>query len=105
MLNRSLALVALVVLALSSAAVGAAIAPTVCNGHAEFCSRAYSNVSIVGAHDSYSVSAGNRKVFPLRSLSILSPPFLLEGRCLSLPLLRMVMALLSLLVYFARQHH
>jgi len=38
---------------------GSALAPvllpraTVCNGHAEFCSRSYGNVSYVGAHDSY----------------------------------------------------
>ncbi|KAJ6537223.1 PLC-like phosphodiesterase [Mycena vulgaris] len=30
---------------------------TVCNGHAEFCSRLYSNVTYVGAHDSFAISA------------------------------------------------
>ncbi|RFU28536.1 hypothetical protein B7463_g7802, partial [Scytalidium lignicola] len=29
-----------------------ALAATVCNGHAEFCSRSYSNVSQIGSHDS-----------------------------------------------------
>ncbi|KAF8488538.1 PLC-like phosphodiesterase [Gautieria morchelliformis] len=28
---------------------------TICNGHAELCSRSYGNVSFVGAHDSYAV--------------------------------------------------
>jgi hypothetical protein len=34
---------------------------TVCNGHAEFCSRSYGNVSYVGAHDSYAVGVNLRK--------------------------------------------
>ncbi|KAJ6492042.1 PLC-like phosphodiesterase [Mycena sanguinolenta] len=48
--------------ALISTAVGvlAATAPTkratVCNGHAEFCSRLYSNVTYIGAHDSFAFS-------------------------------------------------
>ncbi|KAJ7728155.1 PLC-like phosphodiesterase [Mycena maculata] len=29
---------------------------TVCNGHAEFCSRLYSNVTYIGAHDSFAFS-------------------------------------------------
>ncbi|TNY21240.1 PLC-like phosphodiesterase [Rhodotorula diobovata] len=34
-------------------------AQTACNGHEEFCSRSYSNVSIIGAHNSYGVRAGS----------------------------------------------
>lgn len=34
-------------------------AATICNGQASFCSRSYSNVSVIGAHDSYAVGAGN----------------------------------------------
>ncbi|BGP39161.1 hypothetical protein JCM10449v2_003099 [Rhodotorula kratochvilovae] len=34
-------------------------AQTACNGHAEFCDRKYSNVSIIGAHNSYGVRAGS----------------------------------------------
>ena len=46
---------------------GSALAPvvfpraTVCNGHAELCTRSYGNVSYVGAHDSYAVGVGLRK--------------------------------------------
>jgi len=32
---------------------------TTCNGHPEFCTRSYGNVSFVGAHDSYSVGVNN----------------------------------------------
>ncbi|GAA6063501.1 hypothetical protein JCM10212_004763, partial [Sporobolomyces blumeae] len=32
---------------------------TACNGHSELCDRKYSNVSVVGAHNSYGVSPGN----------------------------------------------
>jgi len=45
-------------------AYGSALAPvilpraTVCNGHAELCSRSYGNVSYVGAHDSYAFKVG-----------------------------------------------
>jgi len=35
---------------------------TVCNGHAELCSRSYGNVSFVGAHDSYAVGVDNLAV-------------------------------------------
>ncbi|KAL8290107.1 hypothetical protein RQP46_003046 [Phenoliferia psychrophenolica] len=42
-------------LALASSAAAA----TACNGHEEYCSRTYSNVSIIGAHDSYAVGSGN----------------------------------------------
>lgn len=35
-------------------------AQSTCNGHAEFCDRLYSNVSVIGAHNSYGVSKGNR---------------------------------------------
>ncbi|KAI5477347.1 phospholipase C [Pseudohyphozyma bogoriensis] len=49
------ALVALSLLSLSSTVS----AQTKCNGYEEFCSRSYSNVSVVGAHNSYSVSAGS----------------------------------------------
>ena len=47
--------------------LGSALAPvilpraTVCNGHAELCSRSYGNVTYVGAHDSYAIGAGFRK--------------------------------------------
>lgn len=34
-------------------------AQSTCNGHAEFCDRLYSNVSVIGAHNSYGVSKGN----------------------------------------------
>lgn len=34
------------------AAAAAAAAPTVCNGHAEFCDRRYSNITFIGSHDS-----------------------------------------------------
>lgn len=36
-------------------------AAAACNGHEEFCSRTYSNVSVIGAHNSYGVSAGSSK--------------------------------------------
>lgn len=32
-------------------------AATICNGHAELCSRLYSNVTFIGAHDSYAVGS------------------------------------------------
>ncbi|BGP15184.1 hypothetical protein JCM10213_008675 [Rhodosporidiobolus nylandii] len=35
------------------------LAQTTCNGYAEFCDRKYSNVSIIGAHNSYGVAAGS----------------------------------------------
>lgn len=38
-------------------------AQTLCNGHAEYCSRTYSNVSIVGAHNSYAVDSGSGALF------------------------------------------
>jgi hypothetical protein len=52
--------------------------PTVCNGHAEFCARRYSEVSVIGAHNSYSVGAGNRKLdlfifIALHSFRLFSP--------------------------------
>jgi len=37
----------------------AALAQSTCNGHAELCSKPYSNVTYIGAHNSYSVSAGS----------------------------------------------
>lgn len=37
---------------LLSAAAAPALAATTCNGRSEFCSRSYSNISLVGAHDS-----------------------------------------------------
>ena len=37
----------------------AAPTPSVCNGQAAYCARLYSNVSVIGAHNSYSVGAGN----------------------------------------------
>lgn len=36
-----------------------ASAQSTCNGHAELCSRLYSNVTYVGAHNSYAVDSGN----------------------------------------------
>jgi len=47
----------LLLLALSSA--GPAAAATVCNGYAEYCDRLYSNVTVVGAHNSYTASNTN----------------------------------------------
>ncbi|GAA6031167.1 hypothetical protein JCM8097_004037 [Rhodosporidiobolus ruineniae] len=50
---------------LAAAAVAAtafftsASAQSTCNGHAEYCDRKYSNVSIVGAHNSYAVQKGS----------------------------------------------
>lgn len=38
-------------------------AQSTCNGHAEFCDRSYSNVSVIGAHNSYGVSKGNCAYF------------------------------------------
>jgi hypothetical protein len=52
---------------LFSQVYGSALAPvilsraTICNGHAEFCSRSYGNVSFVGAHDSYAIGVGIRE--------------------------------------------
>ena len=52
---------------LLSQVYGSALAPvmlsraTVCNGHTEFCSRSYGNISFVGAHDSYAIGVGIRK--------------------------------------------
>jgi hypothetical protein len=37
----------------------ASAAAAACNGHEEYCSRTYSNVSVIGAHNSYGVSAGS----------------------------------------------
>ncbi|WRT69589.1 uncharacterized protein IL334_006578 [Kwoniella shivajii] len=37
------------------ALAGSSLAATTCNGHAELCSRQYSNVTFIGAHDSYAV--------------------------------------------------
>ncbi|GAA5823519.1 hypothetical protein JCM11251_000665 [Rhodosporidiobolus azoricus] len=42
-----------------AALFAAATAQQTCNGHAEFCDRRYSNVSIIGAHNSYGVQAGS----------------------------------------------
>ena len=55
-------------------AYGSALAPvilpraTVCNGHAELCSRSYGNVSYVGAHDSYAFKVGARKSYSTNPL-------------------------------------
>ncbi|KAF8881667.1 PLC-like phosphodiesterase [Gymnopilus junonius] len=38
-------------------ALSSAIPATVCNGHAELCGRSYSNVTVVGAHDSFAFSS------------------------------------------------
>ncbi|KAG8925518.1 hypothetical protein FRC02_009617 [Tulasnella sp. 418] len=45
------------IVAISSASVAAAA--TVCNGYAELCSKPYSSVSVVGAHNSYTNSPTN----------------------------------------------
>lgn len=47
-------------------------AAAACNGHEEFCTRTYSNVSVVGAHNSYGVSAGSSEwlAFRLRAARI-----------------------------------
>jgi len=60
--NRLLVLTS-ILLAQAYSVFGSALAPvlpraTVCNGHAEFCSRSYGNVSYVGAHDSYAIGVG-----------------------------------------------
>jgi len=54
-------LLAATLLGLIPSSLGIALAPraTVCNGHAEFCSRSYGNVSYIGAHDSYAVGSTN----------------------------------------------
>jgi len=46
----------LVVLSFLTVSVNSA---TTCNGHAELCGRSYGNITYVGAHNSYSVGAGN----------------------------------------------
>ncbi|GAA5986464.1 hypothetical protein JCM10908_003764 [Rhodotorula pacifica] len=46
-------------LALTASLVAPIAAQSACNGHAEFCDRSYSNVSVIGAHNSYGVSKGN----------------------------------------------
>ncbi|KAG0665651.1 hypothetical protein C6P46_006435 [Rhodotorula mucilaginosa] len=46
-------------LALTASLVAPVAAQSTCNGHAEFCDRSYSNVSVIGAHNSYGVSKGN----------------------------------------------
>lgn len=38
-------------------ALPAVFAATTCNGHSELCSRLYSNVTFIGAHDSYAVGS------------------------------------------------
>ena len=55
-----------------SSALAPVILPraTICNGHAEFCSRSYGNVSYVGAHDSYAVGVNLRKTKPFLSFLI-----------------------------------
>ncbi|GAA5970538.1 hypothetical protein JCM11641_007345 [Rhodosporidiobolus odoratus] len=47
------------VLVAGAAFFTAASAQTACNGYAELCDRKYSEVSIIGAHNSYGVSAGS----------------------------------------------
>ncbi|KAG8881926.1 hypothetical protein FRB97_008884 [Tulasnella sp. 331] len=41
------------------ASAGSAAAATVCNGYSEYCSMIYSNVTVVGAHNSYTASNTN----------------------------------------------
>ncbi|ORY34853.1 PLC-like phosphodiesterase [Naematelia encephala] len=52
MLSRSILLSALVVV---FSTITTSLAATTCNGHAELCDRLYSNVTFIGAHDSYGV--------------------------------------------------
>ncbi|WWC65925.1 uncharacterized protein I303_108547 [Kwoniella dejecticola CBS 10117] len=40
------------------ALISSTLAADTCNGHAELCSRQYSNVTFIGAHDSYAVGDG-----------------------------------------------
>ncbi|KAG9028284.1 hypothetical protein FRB95_006617 [Tulasnella sp. JGI-2019a] len=42
-----------------AASAGSAAAATVCNGYSEYCSMLYSNVTVVGAHNSYTSSNTN----------------------------------------------
>lgn len=44
---------------LLAVAAGCVRAQSTCNGYSELCSKLYSNVSYIGAHDSYSVQAGS----------------------------------------------
>ncbi|KAF8898964.1 PLC-like phosphodiesterase [Infundibulicybe gibba] len=48
--------------ALNPARAGPVRRATVCNGHAELCTRSYGNVSFVGAHDSYAIGVNNLAV-------------------------------------------
>lgn len=41
----------------SLSALPSILAATTCNGHSELCSRLYSNVTFIGAHDSYAVGS------------------------------------------------
>ncbi|KAK4055629.1 hypothetical protein OIV83_000175 [Microbotryomycetes sp. JL201] len=45
--------------ALAALTLGGAVAQAQCNGYSEFCSRQYSKVSMIGAHNSYAISPGN----------------------------------------------
>ncbi|GAA5844082.1 hypothetical protein JCM9279_003727 [Rhodotorula babjevae] len=59
MVASSLRRLGVALLAAATLLVPFAAAQTACNGHEEFCSRSYSNVSIVGTHNSYGVRAGS----------------------------------------------
>lgn len=55
----ALALITLLLPSLSLAQQTTSTSTSTCNGYSEFCDRSYSNVSIVGAHNSYGVQAGS----------------------------------------------
>lgn len=45
--------------AAAALAASSALAATTCNGDASLCTKLYSNVTFVGAHDSYAVGTGS----------------------------------------------
>ncbi|KIR73730.1 hypothetical protein I310_02403 [Cryptococcus deuterogattii CA1014] len=47
----------LILFFVSLSALPSILAATTCNGHSELCSRLYSNVTFIGAHDSYAVGS------------------------------------------------
>ncbi|GAA5892735.1 uncharacterized protein JCM6883_007456 [Sporobolomyces salmoneus] len=60
--TKALALVSLLIPSLAAAQSSSSTSSssaTTCNGYSEFCDRKYSNVSIVGAHNSYGVQRGS----------------------------------------------
>ncbi|GAA5837498.1 hypothetical protein JCM3766R1_006824 [Sporobolomyces carnicolor] len=55
----ALASLLLPTIAIAQSSSSTSTTTTTCNGYAEFCDRKYSNVSIIGAHNSYGVQAGS----------------------------------------------